>query len=101
MEPQLNVPIRRLAEETRSLFDATTPIPQEVDFQPRQAEMRPFMSNFLFAGLFAGGHFGGSGLCFIIVLTGSLLDGSYKIRDIGDLMACVVLFHTVLGIRAI
>lgn len=98
MDRQLKVHIQSLPEDLRVLFDGARPLPQDVWFQPRRAEIRTFRSNLLSSGVWGGGLT----ICLpafcLIAVAGTLSDGTQRIRDAGDIVAVVVIGLVLVGL---
>jgi hypothetical protein len=60
-----------------------------------------FMVNVILLGLVVGGAFGGSGILGLAVMTVSILNGSYSIGSVGDLLVYIVIYGLLGGLVVI
>lgn len=101
MEIQLNVPLMTLSERIRPLFDPGQPIPAEVRFLPYQIDTGTFAFDCVIFGLIAGGAFGGSGIFGLLVITVSILNGTYRVGDISDFLVYAIVYFVMVGLIAV
>src|SRR5262245_21697420 len=101
MELQLNVPPIALSESIRTLFDPAHALPCDVWFLPYQTNPSTFVFDLVIFGVIAGGAFGGSGIFGLVVMTVSILNGTYGIGDLGDLIVYVVVYLVLAGLIVI
>lgn len=82
---QQDMPIKALPEATQTLFNPERRgLPAGVSFVPYDTSL--FIFNLLVYGLLVGGCFGGSGIFGLVVMTGSIVSGEYKVTEPADLL---------------
>ncbi|HEX2620499.1 MAG TPA: hypothetical protein VHL11_10135 [Phototrophicaceae bacterium] len=101
-ELQPNLPVEFLPDDLQVLFDPSPShraLPPDVWFLPYDTDY--FFFNAAIFGLLVGGCFGVSGIFGIIVMTVSILNGSYAITEPADIIVYIVVYLVLAGLVAI
>jgi hypothetical protein len=97
MDLQRNGPIDSLPEDIRVLFDPTRRgVPSGVWFLPY--DTANFVFDVVIFGLIAGGSFGFSGIFGVVVMTVSILNGTYRAGDFSDVLVYVAVYLILAGL---